>query len=612
MADTTINSTELDFNQIRESLKTYFQQSDQFKDYDFDGSGLSNILDVLAYNTHYNALTANMAINESFLETAQLRASVVTHALSLGYFPRSRSSSVAVVNLSANLSTFVGTRPSQITLPAGTQFTASVEGVSYTFQTREAVVATDDGFGSFSFVNSEGSANIRITEGVTRTKTFFVPQTTEKQLYVIPDVSMDTNTVLVRVYQSPQSTIYETYSDITDAIRIEDTSKYYLLKESPNGYYELQFGSNNEIGGQPAAGNKIVVTYLASSGSSANTARTFSPKSSIVVSGQSFPIQTTTVANASAGAERQSIDSIRLNAPLNYASQRRAVTKNDYVTLIQSQYPYLSDIIAWGGEENDPVDYGKIYISINYPDDFDSDGKDQTEAAITRDVITPLGTMSIDPVYIDPEELYLGLAHEFDFNPNLTNLSSKATSTSAINTISTYFANNLERFGKTFRRSNLLTEIDNVSDAILSSSMTVNMIRRFTPNIGVEKAYTIDFPVEIASPDDVQRRIRSSTFTYNNLICRIVNEFNSYNLQIIDSEENVIERNIGSYTGGRLSIATLSGLTQVLGGNDFIKIRATPANQASIKPLRNYIILLDLDETTSIARIDYQNTRVTL
>lgn len=612
MADTTINSTELDFEAIRNSLKTFFAQSDQFKDYNFDGSGLSNILDVLAYNTHYNALTANMAINESFLETAQLRASVITHALSLGYFPRSRSSAVAVVNLSVNLSGFVGTRPSTVTLPAGTTFSASVEGVSYTFQTREAVTGSDDGFGSYTFLNSSGSANIRITEGVTRTKTFFVPQTTEKQLYVIPDVSMDTTTATVRVYSSPQSTSYVSYSNLSDAIRIDADSKLYLLKESPNGYYELQFGSNNEIGAQPATGNKIVVTYLASSGAAANGAKSFSPNGSLVVSGQAFTISATTVSNASAGAARQSIDSIRLNAPLNYASQRRAVTKNDYVTLIQSKYPSLNDVITWGGEENEPVDYGKIYISINYPDDFDSDGKNQTKAAITSDIISPLGTMSISPVYIDPEEVYLGLAHQYDFNPNLTNLTSNAVSSSIINKIDNYFATNLEKFGKTFRRSRLLAEIDDLNDAILSSVMEVTMIRRFTPSIGVDKSYTIDFPVDIALTDDVNRRITSSTFTYNNLVCRLVNEFNTNNLQIVDEEDEVVERNVGSYNGGRLSIASLSGLTAVLGGNDFIKIKATPANQASIKPLRNYILTLDLNETTSTPIIDYQNTRVTL
>ena len=181
---TDISSTELDFESIRTSLKNYFAADDQFSDYDFEGSGLANILDVLAYNTHYNALIGNMAINESFLETAQLRSSVVTHALSLGYFPRSRVSSRATINLSANLSTFGGSRPSTITLPAGTKFNATVEGVTYVFQTRESYSASDNGLGIYNFVDITGSTSLVIYEGTSVTRTFYVPGLSEKRKYL--------------------------------------------------------------------------------------------------------------------------------------------------------------------------------------------------------------------------------------------------------------------------------------------------------------------------------------------------------------------------------------------------------------------------------------------
>lgn len=609
---TNVESTDLDFETIRSNLKTYFAATDQFSDYNFEGSALANILDVLAYNTHFNALTANMAINESFLETAQLRPSIVTHALSLGYFPKSKTASRATVNLSLNLNSYVGTPPDTITLPSGFKFTGSVEGVSYTFQTRQSYTATNNGFNQYTFVDENESADLTIYEGDEITRTFLVPSASDKRIYVIADDSVDHDTLNVKVFENTSTTAYVSYENIQHAIRITDTSRYYIFKEAPNGYYELQFGEGS-LGLTPSTGNKITVTYLSVSGEAANGVRAFVPQSNVNVNGQSFGLSVTAVTNSISGAEKQSIESIRLNAPLNYASQRRMITKNDYQTLIQSTYPTLVDVVTWGGEENIPVDYGKIYISIEYPESFTDTEKQAVKDDITNNLITPLSTMSIRPEFVDPIDLYLELICNFDFNPNLTSITSQATGDQIINEIQNYFSENLESFESIFRRSNLLSKIDDLSESILSTAIAVKMNRRFIPNLSLNRSYDITFPVEIANPSSEFYTITSSKFIYNSTVCTIRNLLGSNTLQIVNESGTVIERNIGSYSSSNGTIRLDSFLpSSILNGVNYIKISAVPANQATVRPLRNYIIKLDEDLSRAIATIDYQNQRVTL
>jgi hypothetical protein len=614
MVATNIESTDLDFDAIKTKLKTYFAADTQFADYDFEASGLSNILDVLAYNTHFNALTANMAINESFLETAQLRSSVLTHAQSIGYQPRSKTASYAKVTIQTNLTGFVGSRPGTITLPVGTMFTSIVEGVTYTFMTRESFTATDDGFGSYTFLDQDGSSSLKIYEGTSVTRTFLVPESSDRQLYVISDLDMDTSTADVKVFSNTSTSAFASYTDIQNAVRISNTSTYYLIREAPNGYYELQFGDGVLSGLSPTVGNKIIIEYLSTSGPDANGARLFAPSSSLNVQGQSFALTTTTITNASGGAEKQSIESIRLNAPLTYASQKRMVTTDDYRTLIQSNYPTLVDVAAWGGQDNRPsVDYGKVFISIKHPDGTDETAQIETENDIRTNLIEPLATMSMTPEFVDPIQTYMGLTTTFDYNPNLASVTVQAAADTISNVQSTYFTNNLEKFGKQFRRSLLLADIDETSNAILSSQMSVELNQRITPILGVSSQYNVTFPVEIATPDDVLYRIRSSRFTVNGTICYIRNKLSSTTLEIVSNTGTVIYNNVGSYTPstGLVSIVALNP-GSILGGVSYLKIFVTPANQATISPLRNYILELDAAETSVRGNIDYQITRVSL
>ena len=613
--ETNIESTSLDFEAIRSSLKTYFEADEQFADYNFEGSALANLLDVLAWNTHFNALTANMAINESFLETSQLRSSIVGHAQSLGYFPTSKTAARATVQLSANLSSYVGTRPESITLPANTKFTTTVDGVSYTFQTLSAYTATDSGSGLYTFVDENGSSNLTVYEGTLITKTFYVPAKDAQPIYVIPDESMDTATAVVKVFSNRNTSAFSVYTDIKDAIRIDDTSRYYLMREAPNGYYELQFGSGNSIGLSPSAGNKVQVEYLRVGGSNANGAKTFTAQSSLSVDGQSFTLSASTQAIASNGDEKETLADIRYNAPLNYASQRRMVTKQDYESLISSTYSSVSSVSAWGGEEADPVDYGKIYLSLIFADEnLDSDSKVVIKQDIQTNLIEPLATMSIDPVFVDPETLYLALTVRYDFNPNKTEKTAQTTSNNILSAIQTYFDTNLESFTGVFRKSDITSTIDNLSEAILSTRLDVKMVKRFTPTLDVNKAYRILFTEEIALPDRDEYTITSDTFVVGNRRVKIRNELGSTTLQLInETGTSVITPNIGSYdaNSGVVTISSLK-ITSLLSGNTQIKIIATPANQGTIRPIRNYIIELDTALTSILPTIDYQGNRVSI
>ena len=238
---TNITSTALDFDTIKNSLKTYFAQQPEFSDYNFETSGLSNILDVLAYNTHFNGLTANFATNEAFLNTAQLRSSVVSHAEALGYRPRSRTPSSSSLTLYVNLSG-VANRPSSITLNSGWEFNASNESETFKFITDKNYSAVDDGNGLYSFTDVNGNSNIKVFQGEFKTKTFIVDDTAENQIYVIPDESLDTGKITVNVYDTPTSTKFTSYYFLDTALTVDSTTTFFDIKEAPNGYYEINFG----------------------------------------------------------------------------------------------------------------------------------------------------------------------------------------------------------------------------------------------------------------------------------------------------------------------------------------------------------------------------------
>lgn len=598
---TTINSSSLDFDAIKNNLKTYLQQQSEFADYDFEASGLSNLLDVLAYNTHINGLTANMALNESFLNTAQLRSSVVSHAETLGYVPQSKTASQATINLSFNIGVDQADVPESIQIASGYKFTASVNDASYTFQTQGLIEANNDGNNFFQFQTLDGSTSIPIYEGISKTKTFFAGEDAEETLYIIPDTNLDRSTAIVRIYESATSSDFTTYVNLETAINITATTPAYILKEAPNGFYELTFGNGSTLGAVPKAGAKITVEYLAVDGANANGARLFEPVNTVEVteptSGiglQRLPV-VSTVNRSVGGTNKETLDSIRRNAPFRYATQNRMVTHVDYANLVLRSYGSLiDDIIAWGGEDNLIPEYGVAFMSIDFKDDITP-----TLQSITKDnisvLVDQLSIASFGLKFTDPVKTFVETNVFFQYNPDYTNLSINALQEQVKSVMTTYFTNNTGKFGQAFRRSNLLSLVDDVSPAILSSRADVKMQQRFTPSAGVEQDFKFSFPVSILTPDDVNFVVESSTFKRNfggaDLNCKIRNLLNTNKLQIIDvGTGDVKADNIGFYDAG-------AGTINLVGFKSdeakLIKLSCTPANASAIVPLREYILEYD-------------------
>jgi len=600
---TTIKSTALDFSNIKSNLKTFLENSTEFADYNFEASGLSNILDVLAYNTHINALTANFALNESFLGTAQLRSSVVSLATGIGYVPDTKTSAKATVGVTLNLSGVSG-RPSTVDLPRYHRFSATVDDVAYVFQTTEVHTAEDDGNGSYVFKTTDGSAVIPIFEGTLKTKTFLVGEFNEADVYIIPDISLDADSALVTVTEGTTAT---TFINITAATTISSDSTIYILKEAPNGFYQLSFGGNGILGKSPAAGSTITVTYISTKGEVANTATGFTASDTVIVLGTSRTLTVTTTAAAIAGGEKETIESIRTNAPFQYATQNRMVTPEDYTAIILRNFSTLiNDICSWGGQDNPEPKFGTVFSAIDFEDDVTAATIAATKTSI-ENLVNQLAVISFSVEFADPVKTFIETDLFYQINPDLTPLSSNAITNNIKTVKADYFTTNTGKFKKAFRRSALLTLVDEVSSAVLSSRANIRMQQRITPTINTSNSFTLTFPGIIAVPAakaipvDADLIVKSTTFLVDGVICRIQNEqyanVATNKLQVVASgTDTVIVDNIGSFstTTGVLSIVAFKP-TGLQGGSTFIKISVVPANQSAIVPERNNIINYDAD-----------------
>ena len=603
---TTIQSTDLDFDTIKTRLKDYFKRQSEFNDYDFEAAGLSNILDVLAYNTHFNGLITNFALNESFLNTAQLRSSIISHAEALGYVPRSYASALAKLTLTISISST--NRPTLITLPRNTQFTTSLDSVSYTFQTREVYTAAPDANGLYTFKTSEGSSEIPVYEGTEKTKTFFVGETADEQIYVIPDLTMDTTTIRVRVFDTSVSATFDTYTNISKATRITATSTHYQIKEVPNGYYEIIFGDGLSTGKAPVAGNKIVIDYLSTKGPEANGASIFSTTAQV----EGVNLVNVTSSAAAGGSFREGIESIRQNAPIYFTSQRRMVTAEDYTAQILTNYgSYIDDVASWGGADNDPPVYGRVYVSLKFKSDVDAATQLDVKSRIITELTNNFAVASIDTEFVDPQTTYFEILTTFNFDPDLTSRTSGATQNLLQETINTYFSNNLQKFAGVFRRSNLLTLLDDVDESVLNTRMDIKVQQRFTPTIGVARNYQINYPVSLADVSSTERIVTSSRFTFNSKTCSIRSRFNSTTLEIVNTADGIEVDNIGAYnpSSGRIDLV---GFNPTAVEGDVIKISSKPANQSTIRPLRATVLDIDTVASKATAVLDYQETQVAL
>ena len=489
MAD-RLRVTELDFDAIKQNLKNFLKQQSEFTDYDFDGAGLSILLDILAYNTHYNAYYLNMVANESFLDTALLRDSVVSHAKTLGYTPYSTRAPVAIVNFTIDSTT---TTPATATLPEGYAFLSNqIDSKAYNFVVLNDTTVTKSNT-QFFF------ENLQIFEGQLITYSFIYDQgSNPKQVFTLPDTNIDTTTIKVVVNPPSSNTATATYTKVTDVLDISSTSEVFFLQEERDGNFQIYFG-NDVVGKALPDGAIVSVTYLVTAGTEANKANNFVATATVVDSlnnGLSdFTI--TPVSAASGGADRESVDNIKFSAAARFSTQNRLVTFKDYETYILNNYPNIDSISVWGGEENEPPIYGKVLISMKPKENYYI-SEAEKRRIIDEIIIKPKAIIAVQAEILDPEFLFILVDVEAQYDAR------KTTNTEAIlkerirNAIINYSNTFLNKFASKIIDSKLETAIDSVdTNAIIGNEIEIKVQKRFEPELNTPQSYNIKFNVPL-------------------------------------------------------------------------------------------------------------------
>ena len=483
MAD-RLNVTELDFDSIKTSLRTFLRQQTEFQDYDFEGAGLSVLLDILAYNTHYNAYYLNMIANEAFLDSASLRNSVVSHAKRVGYTPRSVRAPRAIVTVNVATSS---ANAGSLTIPSGYAFSSSqLDGVSYNFVTIESNTTTTKVANNFIFTNVPIYQGQLVSYGYTNSIS-----SNPKQTFTIPDANIDTSTLKVSVTQSSSNTETAIYDLSTNALTVDSNSEVYYLQEGKGGEYEIYFG-DDVLGKKIPDGGIISVEYLITDSAASNKANSF--VSTVSIGGFST-IYVNSILAASGGTQRESVDSIKFAAPLSLLSQNRAVTKNDYIKLILQNYPSFEAVNVWGGEENDPPVYGKVFISAKPKLGFEV--SDTEKDFVKNTILKPISVLTITPEIVDIDYNYLKIEANVFYNKSKMSLNDSELKAALKTVIQNYTDTNLNQFNSYFRFSGLETTIDDFNRAIISNEVTLFVAKKFRPDLINSDNYILDYGFEL-------------------------------------------------------------------------------------------------------------------
>lgn len=478
-ANSNIQLTDLDFNTIKASFTQYLQGQSTFSDYDFAGSGLSTLLDVLAYNTQYNAYYLNMVANEMFLDSAIQRSSVVSHAKLLNYTPKSAVAPTATVSL-----TFNNVTDSSLTLPAYSTFISSaLNGVNYTFINTDTYTVNTN-----TVTNSVTFPSVQIKQGVTAAYSFVVNSSTNPDyLFEIPDASIDTSTLKVLVQQSGSNTSYDIYNTASNFLTLTGDSKVYFLQEGINGNYQIYFG-DGIVGSKLSDGNIVKVSYISTEGTASSGANSFTFMDT--VSGYAAS-STKSIVAASSGKAKESIASIKYQAPKSYSAQNRAVTKDDYITIIQqNNLDVTFDAVnVWGGEENDPPVYGQVFISMKPTGAYNL--TETQKQRLIQEVIKPISVLTVTPTIVDPDYTYIKLDATVYYDPYKTTLTSSQIETGVINAIRNYATTNLNTFNATFNSFDIYSAIQGFDNSIVTSDFTVQLQKKFFPNLSTPTTYKL-------------------------------------------------------------------------------------------------------------------------
>ena len=499
--------SEPDFFAIKSSLKNFLKSQSTFADYDFEGSTLSQLIDLLSYNTHYLSFYMNMIANESFLDSASLRDSVVSHAKMLGYTPYSIRSSKARIDLSFTLASNPGVASiSSLTLPKFTKFASSaVDGVNYIFTNLDEVTVTKSN-NAFTF------SDVDIYEGNPVTQVFaYSEQLNPLQEFKLLDKDIDTSTIEVIVQNSTLDLTQQAFTLATDSTALTSNSNVYFIDEITNGNYKIYFGSGI-LGKKLVDGNVVVISYIISKGAAANKATAFRLLDSVggLTEGAIVVDQV-----AAGGAAAESIETIKALAPKTYASNGRAVTKNDYIALIQQRYPSFEAVNVWGGEENDPPVYGKVFISAKPSAGYEISRTEKDY--ILNNIINPISILTVTPEFVDPDFNYLNLNVRVTYDPTATTLTPGELSSLVRTRINNYANTYLDQFNSYFKISRLMHEVDMAHPSIVSNDVDVKIEKRVTPILGTSRNYIVKFFTELKRSTGTDRISSAPAYTaYDN------------------------------------------------------------------------------------------------
>lgn len=601
-----VRVTELDFNTIKENFKDYLRSQTAFTDYDFDASNLSVLMDLLAYNTHYNAILANMVSNEMFIDTALKRGSVVSLAKQLSYVPRSTRSAEALIDVTLQN---VPSTPPFITLQRYQLFNTIVDGTTLTFYNSDTYVATPVN-------NIYTFENVKLYQGRQLEYYYTVGAggTTPANKFVIPNQNVDTRTIQVAVQLSGTSSYSQSFTIVDNIVNITPTTNAYFLEENSEGFYQIYFG-DDVIGRSLNAGDIVRISYIVSDGSAGNVAGNLVLNwTTTTIAGEGAGDRSiSTISKPVGGGERETIDEIRFNALANYAAQNRAVTEQDYANLILRQLPGARSVNVWGGERNDPPEYGIVYVSIAPKTGYvlTADEKER----IIRDILKPHSLVTMRHAFVDPSYTYLSFNLNIRYSTTNTNRSAQQISSLANDKIISFIETNLRQFNKVFYESQLHEQLMDIDDSILSVNIVKRVQLRITPNIN-DQIFTgqLRYPVKV-----VPGTLRSTRFVTSKEGLIYTVEIRdvpdtmppSYSgtgtLQLINMDNgNVVYENIGSinYATGAMSITTM----QILGFVGTINnVRISIEQQEEdddIRPSYNEILLLDDSTTDSVAAMN--------
>lgn len=506
MANTSQSLITLDFATYKASLKNYLKNNPVFKDYEFEGPNLSVLLDLLAYNTFQNGFYTNMALAESFLDSAQLRSSIVSHAKDLNYLPVSAKSSKASVNVSFTASGI----SAPYVVPKASQFTTLIKNRSYVFNTDQSILATAQGNNVYTFAAD-------IYEGLYVSDPFIFQSTTEPQRFKLSNQNIDTDSITVTVYENG-SQYGDAYTVTDTLLGLTPTSKIFFIQAAADGYYEILFG-DNIFGRRPLTDAVINVNYRTTNGSDANGAKVFSCDFDPTNAGELLTTPVATLVSQSAGGnDKESIESIRTYAPRYFATQQRAVSSDDYASIVLAKFPNaIDDVNVYGGETLDVKQYGRVVVALKPK--TGTIVPDYTKQAISNLLLNYIAVPN-KIIITDPEYFYIKVDSTVYYDPTITTLQIVDLQTAIQTQISTFSDDNLEKFGRDFRYSRFVSTIDASDDAIVSNDTNVQLIKRITPVINTATSYNIAFNNAIYVEDGIttafqdEPSLTSSTFSF--------------------------------------------------------------------------------------------------